>query len=357
MKRAIWIGAVVLAVALAALLFVDLSPTTVTKLRRVPVINALVDPREPARCPLTGRKPPRKSILRRPAVGLKIENLPSAYPDSGLEKADIVFEQPVEGAVTRFLAVYHCSDAKKAGPVRSSRPMDPILVRPITRILGAAGGSAFDLQALRKGRVITISGGAPRPHVIPAGGTMRRIPRPGQSYEHTLYANTAALRKLGRKHYKKPPPNDLFEFGKLDANFRKVRRVTLTFQRVNVIHYRWKRGRWMRFQGSEPFLSDTGGQIGADNVVVLRYRVDFTTKNVDVAGNATPIIKKPFGSGKAFLFRDGRVIVGRWHRKSLSEPMRLKTKSGKAMVLRPGRTWIEVLPTKNGQVKGSLGFK
>src|SRR5919202_962193 len=122
-------GVVVLAVVIFGILFAvarsNPEGAVASALGHVPLVGRLTG--QPAAiCPLTGEKPAKTSYLNRPAVGLKIENLPLAYPDSGLNKADIIFEEPVEGGLTRFLAVFHCGDAAKAGPVRSARPIDPI---------------------------------------------------------------------------------------------------------------------------------------------------------------------------------------------------------------------------------------
>ena len=83
---------------------------------KVPGIRNLVEPKT---CPLTGEEPDDEAILDRPAVAVKIENASVAYPLSGLEKADVVYEEAVEGGVTRFMAIYHCTDAEKAGPGKS----------------------------------------------------------------------------------------------------------------------------------------------------------------------------------------------------------------------------------------------
>src|SRR5918999_2776448 len=86
---------------------------------------------------LSGIEPPSGVDPERPAVALKIENSPAARPQSGLENADVVFEERVEGGITRFLAIFHCRDSAHAGPVRSGRFDDPKIVKPITRMLVA----------------------------------------------------------------------------------------------------------------------------------------------------------------------------------------------------------------------------
>ena len=62
-------------------------------------------------CPLTGTPAPGNVVPQRPAVGVKIDNYSAARPQSGIDAADIVFEEPVEGGITRFNAVFQCQNS------------------------------------------------------------------------------------------------------------------------------------------------------------------------------------------------------------------------------------------------------
>ncbi|MGI8708323.1 MAG: DUF3048 domain-containing protein, partial [Actinomycetota bacterium] len=120
---------------------------------KVPGIRGLVAPKT---CPLNGEEPDDEAILDRPAVAVKIENASVAYPLSGLEKADVVYEEAVEGGVTRFMAIYHCADAAKAGPVRSARAVDPAIMIPTTKILAFSGANEPVMQALGDSEVVIV---------------------------------------------------------------------------------------------------------------------------------------------------------------------------------------------------------
>jgi hypothetical protein len=89
-----------------------------------------------------------------------------------------------------------------------------------------------------------------------------------------------------------------------------------------------------------------GNQVSAKNVVVMQVRVG-TSDIVDAAGNHSPTVSVT-GGGKAFVFRDGRMIVGRWSRRSLSELTTITSRSGDTIALSPGNTWIELLPSTIG---------
>ena len=96
----------------------------------------------PPVCPLTGAPAPHGTIPDRPVLAVKIENLPEARPQAGLDRADIVYEEPVEGGITRFIALFQCDEANQVGPIRSGRTTDPeILVQYGKPPLAYSGGA------------------------------------------------------------------------------------------------------------------------------------------------------------------------------------------------------------------------
>ena len=105
------------------------APTTTTTTRHVPV------------CPLTGLAPRDGHVPQRAALAVKVENLAQARPQWGLDAADIVFEEPVEGGITRFIAVYQCHVTSRIEPVRSARFVDIDILRPLGHILFAYSGA------------------------------------------------------------------------------------------------------------------------------------------------------------------------------------------------------------------------
>ena len=313
----------------------------------IPIVGDKIDP-PPATCPLSGVEPSKESVLARPAVAVKIVNSSAAYPLSGLESAEIVYEELVEGGITRFLAMYHCNDAELAGPIRSARVVDPAIMTPTTYILAFSGANEHVFSRLDEAGIVQIEENA-------AGEAMQRVEN-GNSFEYTLYANVDEVRKLGREQYDKPPPEGVYVFGDMpEGKFRKANDVELTFSGSSVVSYKYDAGRYYRYQNGEPFMSDSGDQIAVDNVLVELHAVNLSGPT-DVAGTAGTEIADVTGSGKALLFRDGRAITGTWVREALEDPVVFKDKNGETMILKPGTTWIHLLPNENGEVKGSFDF-
>jgi hypothetical protein len=302
---------------------------------------------EPTTCPLTGEDPPRGVALDRPAVAVKIEDDPVARPQSGLDKADIVFEERVEGGITRFLVIYHCGDSKHAGPVRSGRFDDPKISKPFTPVLAAAGSNAIVDKEIKRRKLFYLTEDNSK--------ALFRDPR-GSVSVHSLFANTKKLRTFAEKKDVEPPPHGVFLFGSIKGDSKKARRVTMNFTDDNTIDYRFKRGLWKRYEAGEPFIAASGKQIAVPNVLIQEVRVD-NSRIVDSVGSPSPRIRLQNASGRLLLFRDGRVIKGRWTKGDVAEPPIYKTKDGEPITFARGPIWIELVPSRKGEVKGKLSFK
>jgi len=110
------VGVVLVGVVVAYLFTRNAKPTVA----RAAVTSTTVAPAPAPNCPLTGAPAPGGVVPARPALGIKIGNYPGDRPSTGLNQADIVFEEPVEGAITRLLAVFQCQGAALVGDLRLS---------------------------------------------------------------------------------------------------------------------------------------------------------------------------------------------------------------------------------------------
>jgi hypothetical protein len=302
---------------------------------------------EPDVCPLTGEDPGEVDTAR-PAVAVKVENSPQARPQSGLEDADLVFEERVEGGITRFLVVYHCGTTRKAGPVRSGRFDDPKLAKPFTRLLVASGSNSIVEREMGKQGMVYLDEDATE-------GLFRDPP--GVLDVHSLFANVTGLRKAAEKRNIRAPRADVFEFGEVPGDAKDAKKVTLNFVESNTIEYRWGGGEWKRFEAGAPFLAATGKQIAVPNLLIQRVRVDNSDSIVDVAGNPSPDISLAKTKGKLLLFRDGVAIKGRWRMGEVGDPIRYEDENGDPLKFATGPIWVELVPNKKGEVKGTVSFK
>lgn len=306
-------------------------------------------PTPPPVCAFTGEEPHEPSLAARPAVAVKVENSPQARPQSGLEHADVVVEEVVEGGITRFMAIYQCGSSKQVGPVRSARFDDPRILAPFGRVLVYSGGNQIVENEVRRAGIVRINEITARPPAL------YREP-PGTITVHNLFASIPEVRKLTRVRRTKAPTGPLFDYGEPPAGGRKARKVALEFGPTSTVEYRWRAGSWARFEDGAPFGTAAGGAIEVPNVLVLEVAVEPARGLVDVAGNQSPAIKL-HGRGRMLLFRGGRVVKGKWSAKRAGDGWTLTTRSGEPVTLAPGQTWIELVPDPEGQFKGSISFR
>src|SRR6266571_6918805 len=102
-------------------------------------------PPAPGKCPLTGLDPPSGVSLDRPALAVKIDGSLAAEPQSGLDAADVVWVEPVEGGLAWFLAIFHCGNPTRVGPVREAKIVDPDLLGLYGSALFATAGGPTEV--------------------------------------------------------------------------------------------------------------------------------------------------------------------------------------------------------------------
>jgi DUF3048 family protein len=297
-------------------------------------------PPPPPICPLSGLDP-KGTVPQRPAMAIKVENLPASRPQTGLSWADIVYEEPVEGGITRFIAVYQCQDASRVEPVRSGRLTDVnILVQLGRPIVGYSGGVQKVIQAFRKAGLIDVSAETGR-------GARAYHRDPNRRKPHDLYTSTKALYAAARGLYQTRAPDPLFTYADTPpSGATKARKVHLPFSSSSDVFWRWSRSKqtWLRFHGSVPHVSSDGTQFSAKNVIVQVVQTKLTDVR-DANGSPSPLVIS-VGTGKAFVFRDGKVIKGTWKRDSAADITKFVDANGDEIPLAPGNTWIELLPEK-----------
>ncbi len=293
------------------------------------------------RCPLTGLRPPDGKVPHRAALAVKVENLPVARPQWGLDKADIVFEEPVEGGITRFIAVFQCQSADRIEPVRSARLVDPKILEPLGRMLIAYSGAIQPaVDEIDSKRSLLSDVGA-----YVAGSAYWRDP--DREAPHNLVTSTAALYAAAAAlHYPDKPPTPIFSYGREVSGGHPAAVVNLYFP-IDTTTWTWHEdtGLYYRsYSDTGPALMGDGVQITASNVVVM-FVYEHPTPWIedDTGAHENDLALK--GTGPAMIIRDGTVFYGRWERPKLDDPaVFYDTKSGEKITLTPGNTWEELVP-------------
>ena len=294
---------------------------------------------EPTLCPLTNTETESPRLAGRTPVAVKVENSSQSRPQAGLNEADIVYEEAVEGGITRFVAIYHCETAARIGPVRSARFVDPSLLlqygQPIFGYSGAAGpvisavAQASGIQDVRQDT---------HPDAYELD--------PNRSAPHNVYTSLKALLQAGSK--RTAAPEAVFEYDEeppAREDSKRGREVHLDFSTDADVYWRFDResGLYERLHGETPHATEDGEQVTAQNVIVQVVELR-DSGIVDAAGNPSPEVVA-VGSGDAYVLRDGRLIEGTWERGADGDVTRFLDSTGEVIPLAPGRTWVELFPS------------
>jgi len=336
-KVAIGVASAAVVAVLAVLAFTGNAPEPLQE-----IVDKVTGRPEP--CPLTGElRAEGKGALARPVLAVKIENAEDAYPLAGLERADVIYEEPVEGGITRFAALFQCRDVQRAGPVRSARTTDPkILVQySDDPLLAYSGANSQVTTALDDAGVVSFT---------ETSATDAFVRDDARSVPHNLFVSTKALYRIAREEGTDfALPEALFRFDEeVPAPSKPRTSASVAFSTSNVVGWVWSEDRWVRELDGEPMLAENGRPIAVDNVVIQEVVVTDSTI-VDVAGYPSPNVKL-VGRGRAWILRDGRLIVARWQRSSPGDDTVYETKGGEEIALAPGTTFIQLVPKDEGEV-------
>ena len=281
--------------------------------------------------PLTGLPDPTGTALTRSALTVKIENDPNSLPQFGVDQADVVYEEIVNGGITRLAAVFNSQAPTKVGPVRSVRPTDTQVVWPIGGIFAYSGGAAYAVASISTAPVKLIDEDN-------AGAAMWRDPNRVAPYN--LYANAAALFAFGGTP---TPPSPLFHYRApgADVTGSVVSAFTVEFPSIYPVTWTWDTTSqsWDRTLFGQPDVTGTGVRESPKNVIVMWVTY------VNGVGTMASYANLQ-GSGEAEVFTDGREIKGTWSRgSSKADPLTYQTVAGATIDLTPGQTWVEFLDT------------
>ncbi|HET9090256.1 MAG TPA: DUF3048 domain-containing protein [Acidimicrobiales bacterium] len=278
--------------------------------------------------PLTGLPDPTRVTRRRSALTIKIDNTPEAHPQSGIQLADIVTEEIVEGGITRLAATFNSRLPTLVGPIRSVRRTDREVVSSLGGIFVCSGGAAYALASIARAPVHFIDESL-------AGGAMFRLST--RYPPHNLYANAFKLMAFGGKPI---PPKPQFRYVKTSAPAlgRPIRSFTVGFSAGFATSYSWdaRTRSWDRSIFGRPDVVASGQRVSPTNVIVM---------NVTYMGGAgvEGSEAKLTGTGKVEVFSAGHLQRGTWRRSNIYRPMVLIGTNGRVISLRPGQTWIELL--------------
>jgi DUF3048 family protein len=306
-----------------------------------PTTTVATLPAAPNTYPLTGL-PSDPTRAARPGLVVKLDNAPKGRPQAGINEADVVVEEGVEGGITRFAAIFHSADALTIGPVRSARSTDILFATQLGRPLFAySGANAVFAQLLASSPLLDVGVGRV-PEIY-----HREKSRPAL---YNLFSSTPDM--VAKAPAGATPPAPL-------VTYRAVGEPAPAGDPAPVVKALWKdkvrtdvsymwdataKG-FARTQNGTAHVDATGKQVAPENVVlqVVPYH---NTGLVDRSGAAVPEAEL-VGEGEVVVLTDGKLIRGRWKRSEAGAVTTYTDAAGAPIRLTPGRTWVELVPPGN----------
>jgi hypothetical protein len=318
----------------------DAAPTTTTTTTSTTTTTTAPPRPPPPVYPLTGLPVTDPAVAARPTLIVKIDNAePASRPQAGINNADVVYEERVEGAVTRFMAIFHSHDAMPVGPVRSARTSDIGLFQPLNRPLFAwSGANAIFEARIREAGIVDV-GSPVAPQFYSRAGD-RRAP-------HNLLLNSTIDVWASSYPEATPPPTSLFAYravgeppGPGGGPITGVRIVFAEGAGSAPVEFVWNGAGWARTQSGTPHVDSEGTQIAPENVIV-QFTPYANSDTNDQFG--VPIREaQTVGEGEALVLTGGVAYTARWVKPAANAPTQYLDAAGAPIRLTPGRTWVEL---------------
>ena len=302
---------------------------------------APVVPVLPPTWPLTGIE---GDVAQRPALAVKIENTAAARPQTGLEQADVVWETIVEFEVSRFVAIFHSQVPAEVGPVRSVRPMDPLIVAPLHGLIVYSGGQPGILALIAASGAQAISNDAGAP------GLYRIKTRPAP---HNVYGSPQTFwGQADADHQAAPGEQFVFarslEAASAVAAGSPTTTLSLHLSAASNPSWSWDGTAWLRSEGTAPAMAASGARLSATNVVTIT--ADHPNTDFGAQGGAPVPTYTLVGSGDAVVASGGKTLAARWQKDAQDTPLKLVAADGSPVTLAPGNTWVELVPNGSGSL-------
>ncbi|WP_455753231.1 DUF3048 domain-containing protein [Streptomyces canus] len=271
---------------------------------------------------------PSEKTDRRSVLAVKIDNVRAARPQTGIDSADVVYAEQVEGGLSRLMAVYATKLPKAVGPVRSARESDLELLRQFEDPTLAFSGA--------QGKLMPLINGAPLVPQTPEKATRAYFRGPDKVSPHNLFLRPKRLVPVT------PGAAALttgFTYGPAPAGGTEDTSETVRFPAARFT-FTWSqsRERWLVSMDGTPDVTSDGKRLAPATVVVQYVKVRKSAFH-DFLGNNTPYTVT-VGSGRAKVLRDGRAYDVNWKRARATDGTEFTTKDGSRVNFAEGQVWI-----------------
>lgn len=304
---------------------------------------------------LTGEWKDESVVTRRP-IAVMIPNNAPAMPQYGISKASIIYEAPVEGRITRLMAVIEdFDDLDRVGPVRSSRDYFVYQAMGYQAIYCNWGLARPYVEELINRDTVQNISAAVEGIYNPAHEAFGRVSRSGYATEFTGYLFIEGMLEAAERleydwEYDDayvPPYTFAADDMLAQDNYADAESATMIYpggQEGNqggygaytpYFEYHEDDNLYYRYQDGKAQVDEIdGSQIAVSNVV-LQYC------HGEVRDDHDYLAFGVHGEGEAIVFTGGKVIKGTWERyDGDATPAKFFDENGEEIIFNQGKTWV-----------------
>ena len=269
-----------------------------------------------------------------PVLVVKIDDSTQAHPQIGLEDADIVYIEQVEGGLTRLAAIFSSVIPQRIGPVRSARISDIDILSQFGRVAFAYSGAQKKLLPVITSANLQDLGAQRQSPVIYTTDPNRRQP-----YAMVLRADLL-MQLIAEKSYQIDEAKNVgFKYGELQEGGVATIKADMHWPAATYsATWSSEESRWLLSHNNSVNLADSGVVLGPTTLVIQMVSIT-DSEYKDKVGGVTPF-SQTVGSGKAYVLRDGQRFITTWNRPLADSGTTFTFADGTVMNFDPGQIWI-----------------
>jgi hypothetical protein len=325
---------------LKAMFFKKLLVASIASVSLAVVALALINPQSGISLHLAFQKSePINSISGRtggdgPVLVVKIDDTPMAHPQIGLEDADVVYIEQVEGGLTRLAAVFSSKIPTRVGPVRSARISDIELLAQYGRVGFAYSGVQKKMLPVVGAANLENLGAQNHSSTIYTTDTARISPY-AMVLRADLLMDFVASKGLSLAQSKAMG----WKFGDEPAGGIPLTDVHISWPANSYdAHWSASEKRWLLDHAKTPDLADSGLQLGPTTLVIQNVSITDSIYK-DKVGGITPY-SATVGTGSGYILRNGKSFAATWSRPTAENGTTWKGADGREIAFEKGQIWV-----------------
>jgi hypothetical protein len=269
-----------------------------------------------------------------PVLVVKIDDTNAAHPQIGLEEAEVVYIEQVEGGLTRLAAIFSTVIPQRVGPVRSARISDIDILSQYGRVAFAYSGAQKKLLPVIAAANLQDLGAQRQSPTI-----YTTDPNRNQPFAMVLRADLL-MQKIKEKELSVDTAKSVgFVFGDLPEGGKAVKKAVMKWPAATYsADWSAKESRWHLSHNDKLNLADSGVVLGPTTLVIQMVKIS-PSEYGDKFGGVTPL-SETIGTGKAYVLRDGEVFTATWNRASADSGTTFSRSDGSPMNFASGQIWV-----------------